>query len=102
MYASTHAAVQAVAAGAVAVLQQLAVPGGGLLDQEGVCHSPIVTGVCADTDVCYGTPTDISAMLGKGVSAVQWHLRPSLLKQLPWATGLIEDVALLCVCRLVE
>jgi hypothetical protein len=44
VYASTQAAVQAVAAGAVAVLQQLAVPGGGLLDQEVVCHSPSVTG----------------------------------------------------------
>jgi hypothetical protein len=36
VYASTHAAVQAVVGGAVGVLQQLAVPWGGLLDQEGV------------------------------------------------------------------
>jgi hypothetical protein len=39
VYAGTQAAVQAVAAGAVCVLQQLAVPWGGLLDQEGICNS---------------------------------------------------------------
>lgn len=36
VYASTHAAVQAIVGGAVCMLQQLAVPWGGLLDQEGL------------------------------------------------------------------
>jgi hypothetical protein len=36
VYASTHAAVQAMASGAACLLQQLAVPWGGLMGQEGV------------------------------------------------------------------
>lgn len=70
VYASTQAAMQAVAAGAVAVLQQLAVPGGGLPDQEGACHSPIATGACADTQTSATTHPLTYALCLARLSAV--------------------------------
>lgn len=104
VYASTQAAVQAVAAGAVAVLHQLAVPGGGLLDQEGACHSPIATGARADTDICYDTPTDISAVLGKPVHCSVSPPTITVAAAGPWSTGVFTMLrcAVLCLCRLVD